>query len=125
MSELHPLAAVQSEPAHQVGTRVSSPGPRGRHPGGLRSAPAPSPGPAGVPAGSPAAGLGTLPGGQPEQLRQLVRRQRPRGTPLRLPLAHGTAETLSGRAAEPLRQAHASVRGLGLVIPLLNLEISL
>ncbi len=100
MSELHPLAAVQSEPAHQVWTGVSSPRPGRR----LRPASAPA-------AAAAAAGRGPLSGRQPEQLRQLVWGQRPR-----LPLAHGTAETLSGRAAEPVCQAHASVRGLGLVI---------
>ncbi len=104
MSELHPLAAVQSEPAHQVWTGVSSPRPGRR----LRPASAPA---AAAAAGSAAAGRGPLSGRQPEQLRQLVWGQRPR-----LPLAHGTAETLSGRAAEPVCQAHASVRGLGLVI---------
>lgn len=116
MPELHPLAAIQSEPAHQIRTRLSSPRPGGRHSGRLRSASAPSSAPAGVPAGSATAGRGPLPGRQPEQLRQLVRGQRPRGAPRRLPLAHGTAETFSGRAAQPVRQAHASVRGLGLVI---------
>ncbi|KTF76585.1 hypothetical protein cypCar_00036849 [Cyprinus carpio] len=38
MSELHPLTAVQSEPAHQVRTRVSSPRPGRSTPGGLRPA---------------------------------------------------------------------------------------
>lgn len=112
MSELHPLTAVQSEPAHQVRTRVSSPRPGRRHPRRLRSASAPS----SASAGSAAARRGPLSGRQPEQLWQLVRGQRPRGAPHRLPLTHGTAETLSGRAAEPVCQAHASVRGLGLVI---------
>lgn len=117
MSKLHPLPAVQSEPAHQVGTRFSSQRPGGGNPGGrVRPASGPRSPPAAVPRGSPAAGRGPLARGQPQQLRQLVRGQRSRGAPRRLPLAHGTAEIRSGRAAEPVRQTHASVRELGLVI---------
>ncbi len=100
-----PLAAVQSEPAHQVWTGVSSP-----RPGGGYAQPPPQ---------------------QQQQQQQGQLRQDAGRSPVdslsscgssyegsdpRLPLAHGTAETLSGRAAEPVCQAHASVRGLGLVI---------
>lgn len=112
MSKLHPLPAVQSEPAHQVGTCFSSQRPGGGNPGGH----VPVSAAATVSGGSPAAGRRPLTRRQPQQLRQLVRGQRSRGAPRRLPLAHGTAEIRSGRAAEPVRQTHASVRELGLVI---------
>lgn len=88
----------QPKHQHQIGTDLPSPGPR--HPLGLPSAAAAA---AAATAAAVAPGAGALPRRQPEQLQQLLRRQRPRGPAQRLPLARGAGPAARRRGpGEPL-----------------------
>lgn len=96
-SGFQPLHQHQPQHQHQDGAHLATPGPRDA---------------LWLPAAATAPpGDGPLTRGQPEQLQQLLRRQRPGGPPRRLPLAPGAGQAPRRRGqGQPLWEADADGR---------------